>query len=260
MKGNEFFVLCLHVCDCFRTEKKIKLKMTQQELAVLVNCFLFVNCARMRKVSIQFLGFIWSLLLNRFQNSCSAPLKRTPDLSVTLGTYLCCSPFPIVFQVPPAKLIDISKGESSRFSQLQTIWTVQHLLLPLNKVCFHIANERKFGLPPFLFVALVSAVLGHVGSDAVQEKHPILLTVPVIEAAHLQGDTGKFQPASWWEKRLELRVLGIWLTLGVTDSLVPDKLQLFQKTVICKLDIFFFFLGGGNIFSFFSNLQFFCMQ
>lgn len=51
MKSNEFCVLCLHACDCFRTKKKIKLKMTQQELAVLVNCFLFVNCGGRRKAS-----------------------------------------------------------------------------------------------------------------------------------------------------------------------------------------------------------------
>lgn len=59
-------------------------------------------------------------------------------------------------------------------------------------MCFHIL-KWKFRLPPFLFAAWVSAVLGHVVSNTVREKQPIPLTVPAIETgALLQGYTGKF--------------------------------------------------------------------
>lgn len=48
---NFVCVLCLHACDGFWTKKKvIKSKMTQQELSVHVNRFLFVNSGSRRKV------------------------------------------------------------------------------------------------------------------------------------------------------------------------------------------------------------------
>lgn len=43
MKGNEFCVCCVCMLVIVSGLKKINLKMTQQELAVLTNCFLFVN-------------------------------------------------------------------------------------------------------------------------------------------------------------------------------------------------------------------------
>lgn len=55
------------------------------------------------------------LLLSRFETSCSASLKGLP-ISVTSGCVFCCSPLPIVLQVPPAKLMHVAKGETSRFS------------------------------------------------------------------------------------------------------------------------------------------------
>lgn len=85
------------------------------------------------------------LSLNKFQNSCSTSLTGLL-ISVLLGCVCLLLPLPIVFQVASAKLL-----------LPQILLAVKHLdcLTPLAslEVCFHIAGKRKFGLPPFLFVA-----------------------------------------------------------------------------------------------------------